>query len=398
MISNRWNRRAGVLLCGWAMWAMLSWTVAGAAESESTAAERVVSASSTDDAAKALESPSPSPSDAADAVPGPAAVDPAATVAPDRADAGDASAATAKSLDTVVVEGVMPGPGLWQVKKGDHTLWVLGQLTPSPKKLEWRGDEVQGVLDRAGVLIYEPSVTVGTNLGFWGTLTLAPKALGVRKDPEKETLKEQLTPETYARWSKLKHRYMGDKRSIEKLRPIFAADRLVKSAERRSGLTRDRWVSEQVGKWAKRREVPSVSPGVRLTIEDPKQMLGEFKDNRLDDVACFESVLDWLERDLERMRQKANAWAVGDVEMLRELSGESPRLACVKSVIDSDMFRNRGFENLPERAREAWLEAVDQALSDHETSLAILSIEELVSGSDYLAALTARGYEVIAPE
>jgi hypothetical protein len=29
-------------------------------------------------------------------------------------------------LDTVVVSGVQPGPGLWKVSKDGHALWILG--------------------------------------------------------------------------------------------------------------------------------------------------------------------------------------------------------------------------------------------------------------------------------
>lgn len=310
----------------------------------------------------------------------------------------DDAAAPAKALDTVVVEGAMPGPGLWEVRKGEHSLWVLGRITPLPKKLDWRAEEVQRVLDQAGVLLVAPSVTVTSNLGFWGSLALAPKAIGARKDPEKASLQEQLPAEAYARWLKLKQRYMPRSRAVEKWRPIFAAERLVKSAIRKSRLTQDRWVDEQVEKWAKKRDVPIVGPTAKLVIEDPKQMLNEFRAGRLDDLDCFETTLDWLERDLDLMRQRANAWAIGDIAMLGELAGENPRSACVETLLGSDLFKKRGFEDLPKRQRDAWLEAVDSALTEHPTSLAILPLESMIGDGEYLDALRARGYEVIAPE
>jgi hypothetical protein len=36
-------------------------------------------------------------------------------------------------MQEVVVTGEQPGPGLWQVSKGDHVLWVLGTVPLSPK-------------------------------------------------------------------------------------------------------------------------------------------------------------------------------------------------------------------------------------------------------------------------
>jgi hypothetical protein len=37
-----------------------------------------------------------------------------------------------ETLDEVVVSGEQPGPGLWQVKNGANTLWILGSHSPLP--------------------------------------------------------------------------------------------------------------------------------------------------------------------------------------------------------------------------------------------------------------------------
>lgn len=378
MSRTTYHGRAAMAIIAWSM---MVWSTAFVHATERSASEQG-EASATDTGGHA--------------VPGAAADGAGVTDSPDVRAAGASHAA--KSLDTVVVEGAMPGPGMWQVKKGEHTLWLLGRIAPLPKKMDWRADEVQRVLDGAAVVIAAPSVTVAANVGFWGALRMAPKAMGARKDPEKEPLSEQVPPEVYARWKAMKAKYLGDKRSVEKYRPIFAAERLVKSAIRRSRLTEDRWVDEQVEKWAKKRKVEVVRPAAKVTIEDPKQMLGEFTETRLDDLACFESTLDWLERDLDLMRQRANAWAIGDIEMLRELAGENPRIACIDTLLRSDMFRKRGFEDLPQRQQDAWLEAVDAALAEHAISLGILPLDAMLGEGEYLTALRERGYEVIAPE
>ena len=40
-----------------------------------------------------------------------------------------------RDLDTMVVSGVQPGPGLWKVRKGEHTLWILGTVSPLPRRM-----------------------------------------------------------------------------------------------------------------------------------------------------------------------------------------------------------------------------------------------------------------------
>src|SRR4051812_3098617 len=45
--------------------------------------------------------------------------------------------------EEVVVEGKHEGPRMWRVTKGDHTLWILGTITPLPRKMEWQSDSVE---------------------------------------------------------------------------------------------------------------------------------------------------------------------------------------------------------------------------------------------------------------
>lgn len=46
-----------------------------------------------------------------------------------------APAASVTNLESVVVSGVVPGPGLWKVSKGDHVMYVLGTLSPDRKSV-----------------------------------------------------------------------------------------------------------------------------------------------------------------------------------------------------------------------------------------------------------------------
>ena len=62
-------------------------------------------------------------------------------------------------LATMVVSGAQPGPGMWKVSKGDHVLWILGTLSPLPKKMEWVSGDVEDVIAQAQEVIW------GTNDG-----------------------------------------------------------------------------------------------------------------------------------------------------------------------------------------------------------------------------------------
>lgn len=49
----------------------------------------------------------------------------------------------ALNLRPVTVVGVVPGPDMWRVRKGQHVLWVLGTLDELPEKMQWRAREVR---------------------------------------------------------------------------------------------------------------------------------------------------------------------------------------------------------------------------------------------------------------
>ncbi|HPF72750.1 MAG: TraB/GumN family protein [Lysobacteraceae bacterium] len=305
---------------------------------------------------------------------------------------------TGTLLAPVVVSGKVSGPGLWRADRNGQTLWILGSLTPLPRHMEWEAEDVSAVLDEAGALIGVPYISVKANVGFWGGLALAPKALGARKDPEGRTLEQQLPADVYARWSALRERYLGSSRKTERWRPLFAADYLVKAALRKSRLSSDDQVEVQLRKLAKKRKVSWVNAGTTFSIDDPKAMLSEFRSSQIDDQACFEQTLEWLERDLDLMRARANAWAEGDIGGLHELATKRSRSACIHSLLQNDLFRSRGIDELPKRQRENWLSVVEETLAKHGSALSILTMEELLGDDSYLADLQSAGFVISSPE
>ncbi len=303
-----------------------------------------------------------------------------------------------RQLAEVVVSGDMPGPGLWRVSHGDNTLWLLGSLGPLPKRMRWKSAEVDARIAESAVLLLPPRVDADTDIGRFRAMFLLPSLLKARNNPDDRRLPEVLPAELYQRWEPLRQRYFGRGRGIEKRRPIIAGSELYDRAIKRAGLDRGAPVREAVEKRAKRAKVPVERPAVRITITDPKALIREFTETALDDTECFGRILDRLEVEVATMQARANAWAVGDLEALRELPQVDSGQACIEAVIGADAFQKRGFDDLPERLREAWLDAAETALKTNRSSFGLLPIRELLADDGYLAALAARGYEVTAPE
>lgn len=302
-------------------------------------------------------------------------------------------------IDAVVVSGVQPGPGLWKVRHGDHVLYILGTVAPLPKGMEWRSGEVASVLREAGVAFSPPGVAIGSDIGMLRGLMLLPSAMKATNNPDGRTLGEILPADLYARWSVLKARYIGRDRGIEKKRPLIAAFRLYDKAVERSGLRYGGIVGPVVEAALKARKMKIASTTLSIPVEDPRGAIADFRKEALkpEDLDCFRRTLDLVERELPRMVERANAWAVGDIDALRAMPYESQYRACLSAWADTETARRLGIGDIDARIRTHWMGLVEPALRQHRVTFAVLPISELLSPDGYLAQFEARGYVVEAP-
>ena len=148
---------------------------------------------------------------------------------------------------------------------------------------------------------------------------------------------------------------------------------------------------------AKSADVPVIDSVVRVPVEDPKGILQELNTSDLADRECFEGTMARIETDLDNMRARANAWAVGDIEGLAALPHENHYSACQQALTGSVLAQRLGLDDLPERAQQAWLENVEEAIEQHQVSFTMLSMHQLLGEGGMLERLAARGYTVESP-
>lgn len=300
-------------------------------------------------------------------------------------------------LEAMVVSGAQPGPGMWKVRHGGNVLHLLGTVSPLPRRMEWSSTEVEAVIAGSQAVIGAPSIVVDADVGFFRGMALVPAMLRVRNNPGKRALSDVVSPELHARWRILKARYMGRDRGVEKRRPLLAAQALYEAALEKSGLRTDGVVAPVLRRARKAGSVPLVETTVRLTVDDPKGVLQELAESDLADRDCFAGTLDRIETDLDNMRARANAWAVGDIEGLRALPYENHYATCEEALTASALAQRLGIADMRQRAAAAWLENVDQALAGHASSFAALPMHQLLGADGMLEKLAARGYTIEAP-
>lgn len=303
-----------------------------------------------------------------------------------------------RNLDTIVITGAQPGPGMWKVSKGDHVLWVLGTVSPLPKGMQWQSREVESVIARAQEEIRAPALSVGADVGFFQGVMLATRALGARRNPDDARLQDVVPADLYARWLVLKKKYLGRDNGVEKWRPMFAAMELYEEAIDDAGLVTRGIVGPVLARAVKAHRTRQTAPTVRIVIKDPKTALAEFRASRLDDIDCFHKTLDRIESDLETMRDRANAWAVGDIQALRELPYSDQNEACLKAALQAGAVRKRSGVDVDADLEKQWFAAAEKALANNAVTFANLPMRELLHPDGYMAKLQAKGYLVEAPE
>jgi TraB/PrgY/gumN family len=304
------------------------------------------------------------------------------------------------AVEEILVTGQQPGPGLWRVTRpGDargHVLWVLGNHSPLPRKLVWRSTEIESVVRASQEVLAPPAINA--SVGPLGGVTLLPSLIGARNNPGKQRLQDVVPPELYARWLPLKARYLGRNRDVERWRPIFAANELYKAALAATGLVPYEGVWPQVEKLARKAHVTIVDPEVELEVKKPRAAIKEFKSMPLDDTECFARTLQRLETELGLMRDRANAWAVGDITRLRQLAPVERATACIGVLLQSSLMQQRGYGDVLDRARLAWLEAAENALARNASTLAVISVDEILRPDGHFSRLRQKGYRVEDPE
>lgn len=303
---------------------------------------------------------------------------------------------SAVETQQVLVTGKRPGPGLWKVSKDDHVMWIFGTYSPLPKKMEWRSREVENIVAKSQE--YLPAPAVSAQVG-WNALAALPFLIGAKNNPDGQTLKNVLPPDVYTRWLPLRKKYFNDDDGIERERPVFVAEELYWRALFAAGLGNDREVRETIDTIVKKSKIKVTPSLANVEIKEPGKALKEFKKSAMDDTACFAKTLTQLESDIDAMRVRANAWAIGDLAVIEGLDYADRKGACDAAFFSSPVLnRQPELKTMRERARQAWLASVEKALAANSSTFGILELKDLLDPQGPLAELRAKGYTVEPPK
>jgi uncharacterized protein YbaP (TraB family) len=291
----------------------------------------------------------------------------------------------APPLDEIVVTAERAGPGMWHVHRGDANVWILGSISPLPRDITWRSNQVENVLERTSQVLVQKPIEISIPRVLW-MLIADRKFLMVGGG---KRLKDVLPPELYARFDAQRSKLEEPSDKWERYRPIIAAAFLQQAAFHRVNLSMRLDLGAALRNLAKKH-------GVRveeIKVAGASDMLEALKTMpAAAERTCVEASLTTLESGLPRLVERAQAWAEGNVERIENLPELKEVDAC-RSALDE----GKGAFDVIGRIRQTWLENIEKYLRSAGTTIAVVNLDMLLERGGLLDELRADGYAIEGP-
>ncbi|MEO8313894.1 MAG: TraB/GumN family protein [Pseudomonadota bacterium] len=308
------------------------------------------------------------------------------------------SGADLEEFEEVLITGTQPGPPLWKVKSGNHVLWIMGEVTPLPKRLKWRSKQVERVLADAKEILLEsgvPGVTRPQIEGATAPVTTNVTSRNERYLPNGQTLRDLLSPEGYVRFETVRARYAKGEKDAERFTPGRAAIVLFNNALRRLEFAQEFYpISKQVVAMANRRHI-KVTGVMTAQYEESDPS----RPDSLLSICGLEAILVQLNDGGAGWKAQANAWAIGNIDRLKQFAflsgvirGRVPPTCAIEDKVDDQRFLAASV-----RRAATWLSAAERVLADNSSTMAVVEMMDLLAPDGLIASLRARGYEVVEP-
>ncbi len=294
--------------------------------------------------------------------------------------------------EEIQVVGDLPGPPLWKVTKDDHVLWILGTPELVPNDLLWHPDSIEHALAHSSEYLPSPSWRFRTTNPVRGRRLLKR----IRRIPDQGTLEDVLPEDLYQLFSENRLSYAPKRDELEEWRPSVAAEELFDSAAQSAGLESGFTIERAIEKRARKHNVKKVPTRLYQRNKD-SPLFDSIREVSADaEQACLQALLQGLDAQLEAHTRLASAWAVGDLAAIRAHTGDLATGVCDSFTLAP--FEPEVLSQTESRGWALWLENVDRALSDNDSTFATLRLGDLLRPDGPLSWLRQRGYEVVEPD
>ena len=293
------------------------------------------------------------------------------------------------------------GPPLWKVTHTNgHVLWLLGTVNPKPKGFKWRSQAVGSAIAGSQLVLRQSNeMPAGVTVELYTLDPLQRMRAALHEEQlddhrDDKPLKKVLPAELYGRFDALQNRYLPRAKSIERQGPAAAANRLYNAAIADAGLSERAAIHEEVERLARKHnvDIENITLEIKVNLRTAMEIETERSEQPLSaEVPCMQMTVELLETHIPTMSARANAWANGDLNALRDMPNLT-RDACNYAPWSAPRWKD-----LPQRLSKHWLDTVEAAMKEHRSTFVLIDISELLKPDGLLTALKTKGYQVLEP-
>jgi uncharacterized protein YbaP (TraB family) len=285
------------------------------------------------------------------------------------------------NIETVVVTARKPGPVMWRVTKGDSSVILIGFVGPVPKDFAWNKEGVTDALKGARQLLLNAQASIGLVEGLW---FLAWHSGDIHL-PDGTTVEQTLPEPLRKRYLAALAKSLKDADTYSSLRPPLAVLRLEGDVIDAEGLT-GKEPANSIESIARHLGV-SAKPVANYEALPMLRMLPQM--SAAANETCVKDALDDIDAITAHAKPAAEAWAAGNLDMLKANWSEQRFQSCIELV--------PGASVLFQRAVHDSVAAVKTALTKPGKTVMIVSFGALLRKDGILDSLKAEGLQIDEP-
>lgn len=298
------------------------------------------------------------------------------------------------TLDNVKVHAESSVPA-WELSRGEDRLIILSDYFPRriTEDNYIDSDVVEDLASSAEALIYGPGVVAGDSVGLINGLFMLRAYRIATRIPNGGTLEAILDPALYASWSENKALYMPRNRSVERMRPAYAAFELYEAAMDHYGVQNTASAYRALFSSFEDRKSDRIDARYRLEVDAKSKDVRAFEIDETKAEACFARTVTNLRKSLEASQEGADAWDGRDMNALRSYYDRTPAIdRCWERLINQRTAELMGAPDPYAVAPMHWVDIVESEFNAKDTMITHLPARTILTESGVIALLVERGW------
>ncbi len=262
-------------------------------------------------------------------------------------------------------------PALWQVKKDEGTVYLLGSFHLLPKNYLWYNGIIQQSFDSSEELVMETKMTPESTAAIQAMVMknafLAPD----------DSLKNHLDSAHYEKLLVHSKKLLGmDETAVKKLKPWFVALQLSVISIMSTGMDLELGVDKHLEALAGQKE-KSISG-----LESAQQAMNAMINHPLPvQTAMLNDTFDQLDDFKSYINSYLSAWASGDAAILS------------KTMIEEMAVHTELYQALIIDRNNNWMPAIEQHINSGKTIFIVVGAAHLVGQDGIVRMLRDKGYQ-----